>query len=76
MKLFSIWTSGSGDVVLKISYLELWWPSCSADQNHLCNFGRGHLSMEEHLRVIILNLDQWCRSRCRLMKNLRTTHNG
>ena len=25
-----------------ISYLELWWPFCSAEQNHLCNFGRGH----------------------------------
>ena len=23
-----------------ISYLELWWPFCSAEQNHLCNFGR------------------------------------
>ena len=27
VKLYEIWTSGSeGDVVLKISYLELWWP--------------------------------------------------
>ena len=24
------------------SYLELWQPSCSVDQNHLCNFERGH----------------------------------
>ena len=24
-----------------ISYLELWQPFCSAEQNHLCNFGRG-----------------------------------
>ena len=23
-----------------IFYLELWWPFCSAEQNHLCNFGR------------------------------------
>ena len=23
-----------------ISYLELWWPLCSAEWNHLCNFGR------------------------------------
>ena len=25
-----------------ISYLELWWPFCSAEQNHLSNFGRGY----------------------------------
>ena len=24
-----------------ISYLELWWPFCSAEHNHLCNFGKG-----------------------------------
>ena len=35
-----------GDVVCKSSYLELWWPSCSAERNNLCNFGRGHY--EEH----------------------------
>ena len=23
-----------------ISYLELWGPLCSLDQNHLCSFGR------------------------------------
>ena len=42
-----------------ISYLELWWPSCSWELNHLGNFGRGHY--EEHFRFceIILNLDQW-----------------
>ena len=42
-----------------ISYLELWQPFCSADQNHLCNIGRGHY--EEHFCEIILNLDQWFR---------------
>ena len=43
VKLFKIWVSGSGgDVVLKIFYLELWWPFCSVDRNHLCNFERGH----------------------------------
>ena len=31
-----------------ISYLELWQPFCSAEQNHLCNFGRGY------------NEDQFC----------------
>ena len=36
MKLFRIWVSGSGaDVVLKISYLELWRPYCSVEQNIL-----------------------------------------
>ena len=25
-----------------ISYLELWWPFCSAEQSHLCYFGRGN----------------------------------
>ena len=28
------------------SYLQLGWPFCSVEQNHLCNFGRGHY--EEH----------------------------
>ena len=26
----------------KISNLELWQSSCSVEQNHLCNFERGH----------------------------------
>ena len=39
MNLFLIWASGSGgDVLKKISYLELWWPFSSAERNHLCNF--------------------------------------
>ena len=25
-----------------ISYLERWWLLCSAERNHLCNFGRMH----------------------------------
>ena len=41
------------------SYLELWPTFCSAEQNHLCNFGRGY--QEEQLCEIILNLDQWFR---------------
>ena len=44
-----------------ISYLELWWPFCSANQNHLCNFGRGYY--EEQFCEIILNLGQWFRCR-------------
>ena len=36
-----------------ISYLKVWWPFCSAEQNHLCIFGRGHY--EERLCDIILN---------------------
>ena len=36
VKLFWIWVSGlGGDVVWNISYLELWWPSCSMERNHL-----------------------------------------
>ena len=25
-----------------ISYLDIWQPFCSAECNHLCNFGRGY----------------------------------
>ena len=45
-----------------ISYLKLWRPFCSAEQNHLCNFGRGY--QEEQFCEIILNLDQWFRRCC------------
>ena len=44
-----------------ISYLELWWPFCYAEQNHLCNFGRGY--QEEQFCEIILNLEQCFRRR-------------
>ena len=53
-----------------ISYLELWWPLCSAEQNHLCNFSRRY--HEEQFFEIILNLDLWLRRRC-LKKKF--THN-
>ena len=56
VKLFWICTSGSGDVFYKISYLGLWWPSCSAEQSHLCTFGRWHYGT--HSCEIILNLGQ------------------
>ena len=39
-----------------IYHLELLRPFCSAEQNHLCNFGRGY--QEEPFCEIILNLDQ------------------
>ena len=46
-----------------ISYLELeWQPLCSAELNHLCNFGRG--SYEKHFCEIILNLDLWFSGCC------------
>ena len=45
-----------------ISYLELWWPFCSVEPNHLCNFGKGHY--EEQFCEIILNLDKWFRAKC------------
>ena len=41
-----------------ISYLELWWLPCSAEQNNLCKFGRGN--HEKHFCKIILNLDKLC----------------
>ena len=43
------------DVILKISYLELWWPFCSVEWNHLRNFGRGHYG--KPVCEFILNLD-------------------
>ena len=43
VNLFRIWATDSrGDVVLKISYLELWQPTSSLEQNCLCNFKRGY----------------------------------
>ena len=47
-----------------ISYVELWWPFCSAKRKHLCNFGRGY--QEEQFCEITLDLDQWFRRRCLL----------
>ena len=44
------------------SYLELWQPFCSAERNHLCNFGRGY--QDEPFCEIILNLGQWYRRKC------------
>ena len=35
-----------------ISYLELWWPFCSAERIYLCNFGRGH-HMEQFCKIIL-----------------------
>ena len=46
------------------SILEIWQPVCSAEWNHLCNFGRVY--QEEQIIEIILNLGQWFRRRCHL----------
>ena len=47
VKLFWIWTSGSGGMPFKdISYLELWQPFFSVEQNHKCNFSRGYQKEE------------------------------
>ena len=43
------------DVVLNISYQGLWCLSCSAEWNHLENFGREH--HEGHFSEIIMNFD-------------------
>ena len=62
---FPFWTSGSGGNAVKyISYLELWQPFSSAEQNYKCNFGTGYY--EEQFCEIILNYDQWFRRRCDL----------
>ena len=42
-----------------ISYLELLQPFCSAEWNHLCNFGRGHY--DKQFCEFISNLGQWIR---------------
>ena len=44
-----------------ISYLQLWGPLCSAEWNHLYNFGRK--LHEEQFCELILNLNQWLRRR-------------
>ena len=64
MKLILIWVSGSGeDVVENNSYLELWQSSCLVQQNHLCNFERGHHG--KYSCEVIWNLEQWFKRRCR-----------
>ena len=57
VKLYQIWVSGSGDAVLRISYLQLCQSSCLVEQNHLCNFEREHY--QEHSCEVIWNLDHW-----------------
>ena len=47
-----------------ISYLELWHPLCSVEQNHSCNFDTKH--HKEKFFDIILNLNHWFRRRCLL----------
>ena len=54
-----------------ISYLELWWPFCSAEWNNWCNFGRRY--PEKRFCAFILNLDLWFRMKCRL-KDLSGAH--
>ena len=48
------------------------------EQNHLCNFERGHHG--EHSSEVNLNLDQWFRGRCHLKKKFTDeggqTHGG
>ena len=53
-----------------IYYLELCQPCCSAERNHLCNFGREWC--EEHF-CEIMDFGQWFRMRCRLKDLLSET---
>ena len=68
--LYKLRTSGSGDVVKDMSYLELRQSLCSVDLNHLCSIGRRH--HEEQSCEIIFNLDQWFRRKqpCEIILNL------
>ena len=49
-------------VFTDISYLELWRPFCSGEQNHWSNFSRR--LHKEQLRKIIFYLDLWFRRLC------------
>ena len=51
-----------------ISYLELWWPLCLAERNHLCIYVSGR--HEERFSENDLNRDQKFRRRCRLKISL------
>ena len=63
MKFFEFRPVVQGEMSFKdISYLELWLLFCSAERNHLCNFGRVY--PEEQFCEFILNLDLWFRRRC------------
>ena len=62
MKLFEFGPVVQDMSFKDISYLELWYPFCSAEQNHLGNFRRGY--HEEQFCEIILNLDHWFRRKC------------
>ena len=49
---------------LFVVFFLLWWPFCSAEQNHFSNFGRG--SSKEHFCEIILKSTHWPWRRGRL----------
>ena len=73
-----------------ISYLELWWPFSSVEQNHLCNFGRVHhegqfceifefgpVDQEEMLFKDISYLELWwhhCSAKWNHLCNFRRMH--
>ena len=47
-------------------------PSCLVEQNHLCNFDRGHHG--EHSCEVISNADQWFRRRCSYLELWQPFH--
>ena len=70
MKYFELGPVVKGKMPSKdISYLELWQSFCSAERNHLYNFGRG--CYEEKFWVTILNFGQWFRTHEMLFKEKR-----
>ena len=58
-----MWTAGDVVYFKDISYLELWQPFCSAQQNPFCREYYEEQFWE--ITFCILNLDQWFR-RCHL----------
>ena len=48
---------------IEISYLQLWLPLCSAEQNHLCNFGRGLMRNNGSGDVVLKQEGPWALGR-------------
>ena len=74
VKLFWFWTSGSGgDFIWRYFLSRALEAPFLAEQNHLCNSGRGH--HKEQFCEMVLNSDQWFR-RCSLKKFLIYSYGG
>ena len=74
MKLNEIWNSGSGDCLKRFLIWSSGGPFCSAEWNHLCNFGRGY-QKEQFCEIILIFFWssgspplQWSRTICAILK--------